>query len=180
MESKRTRWDELVAVGLAVKPQGRRGELLVHPLGGLSAFEGIDRVFLEIVPGEASSLSVEHVRIHKGRPVLKLEGVSEIGQAEALRGKELRVPAETLEPLPSDSYYQFELRGLEVSDRKVGTIGLVEEVLSTGGTDVLVVRRPSGEETLVPFCREICVRIDPAEGIIELIAPEGLVELNAN
>jgi 16S rRNA processing protein RimM len=123
---------------------------------------------------------VEAVRVHKGRPVVKLSGVSDIGAAEALAGREIRVPESELEPLPEDSYYHFQIVGLEVRDRRGGVIGVVEDVLVTGGTDVLVVRGVGGEEALVPLCSEICRRIDPQAGRIELDAPEGLLRINEN
>jgi ribosomal 30S subunit maturation factor RimM len=57
-------------------------------------------------------------------------------------------------------------------------VGVVEDVLSTGGTDLLVVREATGGEALVPLCREICRRIDVPGGRIEAEVPEGLLELN--
>jgi 16S rRNA processing protein RimM len=97
-----------------------------------------------------------------------------------LKGRELRIPESELESLPEGSFYQFQIRGLTVRDRAQGEIGVVESVLETGGTDVMVVRGKRGEETLVPLCGEIVKNIDPVRGSVDIDAPEGLVSLNAN
>jgi 16S rRNA processing protein RimM len=174
-------WTDLVSIGRVAKAQGRYGEVAIQPFTDVPArFEALERVFIEVPSGSPSLYAVEGVRLHKGRPILKLLGVSDIGGAEALAGREIRVPESDLEPLPEDSLYHFQILGMTVLDRDRSVIGTVEDVLSTGGTDVLVVRGAAGEEALVPLCREICPVIDPEAGCIELDAPEGLLGLNAD
>ena len=82
--------------------------------------------------------------------------------------------------LPEGSYFHFRLRGCDVWDVRTGYLGVVEDVHPTGGTDLLVVRAPDGGERLIPFCRDICRRIDIGEGRIDVDAPEGLITLNAD
>ena len=174
-------WAELVAIGVIAKSQGREGEVAVNPLTDFpERFIGLTRVFIEGGGGEPVPFTVEAARVHKARPVVKLAGVSGISEAQALAGKEMRIPTSELISLPDESFYHFEISGLRVVDRNQGFIGTAEEVLRTGGTDVLVVRSPDGEELLLPFCSEICCRIDPDAGCIEVEAPEGLIDVNAN
>ena len=174
-------WADLVTIGRVAKAQGRHGEVAIQPFTDVpSRFEALERVFVEEPGGAPGARTVEAMRLHKGRPVLKLGGVSDIGAAEALAGREIRVPESELEPLSEDSYYHFQILGLRVLDHRLGVLGVVEEVIATGGTDVLLVRGSEGREILVPLCREICRSIDPRAGCIELEAPEGLLELNAD
>ncbi len=182
VESERVEWEALVAVGRVAKAQGRGGEVAVDPwTSAPERFARLSRIYVEgCNHSQPSALKVESVRVHKGRPVLKFAGISDMGEAEALRGRELRVPESELESLPEGSFYQFQIRGLTVTDRKGGEIGVVENVLETGGTDLLVVRGKAGEETLVPLCVEIVKNIDPVAGNVEIDAPEGLVSLNEN
>ncbi len=175
------KWETLVAVGRVARALGRRGEVAVDPFTSApEQFTGLTRIYLEGGDSQAVALVVESVRIHKGRPVVKFSGISDIGEAETLRGRELRVPESELASLPEGSFYQFHIQGLTVKDRTRGEIGVIETVLATGGTDLLVVRGKNGEETLVPLCGEIVKNIDPARGSVDIDAPEGLVSLNAN
>lgn len=171
----------LVAVGRVVKTQGRHGEVAIEPMtDDLDRFSALERVFVAGRDGEAVALGIESARIHKGRPVLKLSGVTDITGAKDLCGKEIRIPEEEVARLPEGSFHHFEIVGLNVVDRTRGDLGVVERILETGGTDVLVVRSAAGEETLVPLCQEIVTKVDPAGGRIEIEAPEGLVSLNAD
>jgi ribosomal 30S subunit maturation factor RimM len=53
-------------------------------------------------------------------------------------------------------------------------------VESTGGVDVLHVRRPDGRsEVLIPLAQEICTRIDSASRTIVIDPPEDLLDLNS-
>ena len=179
--TKSCEWDSLVALGRVARAQGRQGEVAVDPSAASpERISRLSRVYVLGPGSEPEALSVEGARIHKGRPVLKFSGISDISAAEALAGRELRIPESDLEPLPEGSFYHHQIRGLTVKDRTRGEIGIVEDVLQTGGTDVLVVRGRRGEETLVPLCSEIVKNIDPLEGSVEIDAPEGLVSLNAN
>ena len=178
-------WESLVVIGWVAKAQGRRGEIAIQPASGaVERFEDLTHIFLE--GPEPARYEVSSVRLHKGRPLLTLSGVSDIGLAKQLSGKEVRIPSEVLASLPKDVFYHFQLVGSTVTDSERGELGVVEDVLTTGGTDVLVVRRTAGagqpgqQETLVPLCRDICRRVDLVEKQIEVQAPEGLVELNAN
>lgn len=172
---------ELVTIGRIARAQGRAGEVVVNPLTDVpDRFVGLARIYLDDGQGEPSAVNVEGVRMHKGRPVLKLEGISSIGQAESLAGHEVRIPESELSSLPEGSFYHFEILGSSVEDVDRGEIGIVEAIVETGGTDILVVRSHDGREELVPLCAEICRSIDPVSGRIVVELPEGLIGLNAN
>ena len=54
------------------------------------------------------------MRFQQGRPVIGLDGVETMNDAEALAGAELRVPVERLAPLPAGTFYRHDLVGCEV------------------------------------------------------------------
>ncbi len=174
-------WRELVAVGRVARAQGRKGEVAVNPLTDFpNRFEKLTRVFTDNEDGSVSALPLEWVRQQGGRPIIKFEGITGIGEAERLSGRELRILESELEPLPEGSHYHFRVRGCGVWDRQRGYLGVVEEILTTGGTDLLVVRDSKAGETLIPLCEAICKSIDTERSRVEVDVPEGLVALNAN
>ena len=118
---------------------------------------------------------------HKGRIILKFSGIDSIESASRLRGLQVFIPWEQRAPLPPHHYYLCELHGCRVIwEREGREIGTVIEVESTGGVDVLHVRRPDGKsEVLIPLAQEICTRIDLASQTIVIDPPEDLLDLNA-
>jgi 16S rRNA processing protein RimM len=111
---------------------------------------------------------------HKGRFVLKLEGVDSIDEAERFRDLELRIPEEELARLPEGSYYHHQLVGLRVVDPAGAEWGEVRGLLETGAeAPVLVVRGEAGE-TLLPFAEAFVRRVDLAGGRLVAVRPEYL------
>jgi 16S rRNA processing protein RimM len=165
---------DLVLVGRVVKPQGRRGEVAVEAFSDRpDRFPALRRAYVRGPAGEAREVRVEGVFPHKGRFVVKLEGVDSIDAAEAFRGLELRIPEEDLAPLPEGSYYHHQLAGLAVVDESGEAMGTVAEVVETGAEARLLVLRggPRGE-TLLPFADAFVRSIDLERGRIVAVPPE--------
>ena len=167
------RFEDLVAIGAIVRPQGRKGEVLVEPLSDRpDRFPTLRRAWLPDGGGGAREARVESCWAHKGRFVLKLEGVDSIDDAEALRGQELRIGEDALEPLPPGSYYHHQLRGLRVHDPAGRDLGTVEDLMETGaGAPVLVVRGARGE-TLIPLAEEFVRGVDLERGVMIARQPD--------
>ncbi len=166
----------LVLIGRVVKPQGRKGEVLVEPLSDRpERFPGLRRAFLPGPSGSARAVEVESTWPHKGRVVLKLRGVDSIDDAERLRGLELGIDESELETLPQGSYYHHQLVGLRALDAAGRDLGSVAAIWETGGeAPVLVVRGAAGE-TLVPLAEPFVPAIDLAAGTLCLRLPEACV-----
>jgi 16S rRNA processing protein RimM len=118
--------DELVTVGRVGRPHGLDGAFVVE-----DASDAAERfaVGAELVVDGAPARVVESKRA-RGRPVIRLE-------RDAPRGAELAIRRAALpEPQP-DSYYVFELRGLEVVEEGGKPLGRVEDVAHYPANDVL-------------------------------------------
>jgi 16S rRNA processing protein RimM len=171
-----TEFSQMVLVGRVVRPQGRRGEVVVLPLTDREErFAAPGRAFVAGPDGRAREMRVTASWPHKGRVVLKLEGVDSIDDAERLRGCELRVEEADLPTLPHGSYYHHQLAGLRVFDEGGDALGVVESVMETGGeARVLVVRGPEGE-MLVPFASSFVRAVDLEATRIVIVRPEYVV-----
>jgi 16S rRNA processing protein RimM len=164
---------DLVAIGRVVKPQGRKGEVLVDPLSDRpDRFPALRAAYVEGPGGGSREVVVQSCWPHKGRFVLKLQGVDSIDEAEGYRGLELRIGEEDLAALPPGSYYHHQLKGLRVLDAEGRSLGVAAELLETGGAaPVLVVRGPRGE-LLVPLAEDFVRRVDLEGGRIVVAVPE--------
>jgi len=79
-------------------------------------------------------------------------------KAETLRGLSIAVPFKTLESLPPDSFYHFELIGFEVLDPAGQSLGHVAKILSHPAVDSLLIE--NGEPKVIPLSNTIVQQID--------------------
>jgi len=167
-----------VTVAVLGKTRGSRGEVTAFPLSDKpERYSTLGEVYLfrESQPGPGQRCQVEEAWFHAGRLVLKFRGVDTIGDAERLAGAEVRVPMSERAPLDPGEYFQSDLLGCEVTDRRTGaSLGRVTGWQDGGGSGLLQV----DGAWLIPFARAICVEIDPAARRIVVDLPEGLKELN--
>lgn len=168
-------FSEMVAVGRVVKPQGRKGEVLVEPLSDRpERFPALRSVYVPGEHGAARAMEVVSCWPHKGRFVLKFAGVESIDDAERFRGMDVRIAEEDLPALPAGSYYHHQLKGLAVVDEVGAPVGTVQDILETGGeAPVLAVRGGAGE-TLIPLAEAFVREVDLAGGRIVVVRPQYL------
>ena len=174
--SARVAVDQLITIGTIVKPQGRKGEVLVQPLSDRpDRFPSLRQAFVADARGQVRPARVQSCWPHKGRFVVKLEGVESIDDAETLRGQELRISEDELAPLPAGSYYHHQLRDLLVRDpdgRELGRVfGVMENGEGVAGVPVLVVRGAEGER-LIPLAADYVTRVDLERGLLVATVPE--------
>jgi 16S rRNA processing protein RimM len=167
------RYSDMVGVGRVVKPQGRKGEVLTEPHSDRMAH--LRHAYVPGPGGVAQELIITSSWPHKGRYVLKLEGIDSIDDAERYRGLELRIPEGEVPALPEGSYYHYQLVGLRVRDEDGCPLGVVETIWETGGeAPVLVVKGAAGE-LLIPLAEAFVKRVDLDAGVLVGRVPE-LVE----
>jgi 16S rRNA processing protein RimM len=170
--------EELVAVARAVKTRGLRGEVVAELLTDFpERFENLERLIAVAPDGERTRLSLEEHWLQGGRIVLKFAGYDSIEAASALVGQEFAVTEAERVELPEDEYYEWELTGCRVETVAGESVGVVREVLRTGGVETLLVKSEDEErDHLIPLAEDICVEIDVERKLIRIDAPEGLLE----
>jgi 16S rRNA processing protein RimM len=152
---------DLVAIGRVIKPQGRKGEVVVAPLSDRpDRFPALRSAYVPAPGGGSREVAVQSCWPHKGRFVLKLEGVDSIDQAEGYRGLELRIGEEELAALPEGSYYHHQLKGLRVEDEGGRSLGVAADLLETGAGSPVLVVRGAGGELLIPLAESFVRRVD--------------------
>jgi 16S rRNA processing protein RimM len=166
-------FSDLVVIGRVVKPQGRKGEVLTHSLSDRpDRFPSLRRAFVPGPGGGAREVTVTSCWPHKGRFVLKLEGVDSIDEAEGYRGLEIRIEEDELTPLPEGSYYHHQLRGLCAEDAAGRPLGTVVDLLETGAAAPVLVVRGEGGESLIPLAAPFVTRVDLSRGLLVAVLPE--------
>jgi 16S rRNA processing protein RimM len=202
--------DNWLEIGKIVAPQGLSGELRVYPVSDFpERFEVPGKRWL-LRPGETEPQPMELLTgryiSNKNLYVLKLAGVENCDQAEALRGCTLMVPASDRPQLGEDEYHVLDLIGLEVFMQASGElVGTVVDIIPAGNDLLEVKLHPSfttnkgqitndqgqitndqGQITndkkqktvLIPFVQAIAPVVDLGSGRIEITPPPGLLEVN--
>jgi len=161
-----------VTVALLGKTRGNRGELTAVSLSSKpERFENLREVWLF---GAGDRYEVENTWFHQATLIFKFRGIDSISDAEKLSGCEVRVPFSERVTLDPGEFFETDIVGCEVVDRRTGkSLGHVREWQDGGGAGVLAVG-----DLLIPFARSICVEIDPAARRIEVELPEGLEDVN--
>jgi len=164
-----------IVIGLVKEAKGVKGEVKFSPY---LRFAGSPKGFpccLLWKKGETEIvLSVRDWREEIRFTVVSFEGIENRDDAEALKGGVFLVAEEFLPPLNVGEYYWFQLVDMNVVSDSGKHVGRVKEIMETGGHDVYVVERPSGEEVLIPGVKEFVLKIDHQERRITVRYMEGL------
>ena len=170
---------DLVTIGKIVGCHGIGGELRLLPLTDYpERFRSMKTLDLYRKNGKfQGTFTVEAIRDHRGKGLLlvRLAGVTDPEDAEALRDCLVRIPSDERVKLPQGAYWIDDLLGLEVVEEETGRIlGIVSDVIETGSNDVYLVRTPDGAEKALPAVREVVLEVDTEAGRIKVRLPEGL------
>lgn len=123
--------------------------------------------------------TVEAARDHSGRLLLRLKGIGDRAEADALRGTLFFVESDDLPPSEDpDEFYDHELEGLKVRLLDGTDVGIVREVLHSAAGELLSIRPTDGSraEILVPFVAAIVTSVSLADGVVLIDPPEGLLD----
>lgn len=175
--------EEPLPLGPIAGRRGTDGTVTVRVLSGRAdRWIALDAVWIGEAAGRLGEspvrVSVESCRAYRDRLVLKLQGVDDAGAATALRGRWVFAPAEGVPALPEGEYWVARLIGLRVESGTGEPLGRVNDVVETGGTDLLEVVDDRGRRHLVPLARSIVVGIDASAGWIRITPPDGLWDLD--
>jgi 16S rRNA processing protein RimM len=148
-----------MVIGEVTGSFGVRGEMKVHLLTDFpERFSGLREVFLG---PERKVVSIERVRRHQGRLVMKLDGFDTPEAVDGVRGFEIAVPRAEAVALPAGQYYLDQIVDSAVFGEDGREIGRIADVLRTGANDVFVVRA-HGEEVLIPAISDAIAEMDVA------------------
>lgn len=167
-----------IVIARIARAWGIRGEVTAEILTDFpERFDVVAEVTLR--RGEASREAVlERFRFHKGRVLLKFEGVETMNDAMPLAGHDVVIPeSDVFEITDDDTYYEFDLVGCSVTLVDGAVVGTVGSILHTGAGELLSVVRDGQPDALVPFVEAICTEVDVDARRIVIDPPEGLLDL---
>jgi len=157
---------------------GIKGWLKIH------SFTGELDAILDYFPwslklgNKTQTVEITDWRKHNKGLIVKVGGVDDRDEAQALVGSEILTSENALPGLPQGEFYWRDLIGMSVVTTKGYDLGVVSDMMETGANDVLVVKANlndgfSKKERLIPYLleqviesvsianKQICVDWDP-------------------
>lgn len=167
---------DLLHVGTCTRAHGLTGELcLAWHASSPDVLCGL--IYLQSGTGEPIPVTQGQVRIHKGRPLLRLPHINDRTSAEGLRGTRILLPRASLPPLSADEAYVVDILGRRVVDDTTGQyIGELARVSFPAGQQIWHIMTPGGDEVLFPAVSQFIVCVDNAEQV-RIAPPPGLLEI---
>ena len=163
-----------VVLGYVARAHGIRGALRVRPASGLAedtarSLSRAKTLYLDDVARELT-----RVRPERDDLLIELAGLTDRGEAEALRGRTLYVDRDDLPPPDEDQVYLADLVGCEVSRPDGRAIGRIRGSYDSGAQDVLIVDAQRGE-VLLPFVEPMLIEVDLEARRVIYDPPPGLL-----
>lgn len=169
------RKEDVYRIGQLTKPHGIKGEV---------AFSFTDDIFdrtdecdylVCLMDGIMVPFFMEEYRFKSDTVALvKFEGVDTAEQARRFTNIEVYYPTRYAEESDELSWTYFV--GFRIEDEHLGLLGEVEEIDETTINTLFVIRRPDGEELLIPAQEAFITDMDHKQRIIRMDLPEGMVE----
>lgn len=168
--------DKYARMGVIGRPHGLAGEVTLRWEGEEIPEPG-QEIFLG---GDTQSLNpykVKSLRMHKGFPLLGLEGVTNRDEAEALRGAIVYIPRSRLAQPGEDEAWLEDLIGARIFLADGSELGKLDHLEFPAGQELWSIRAESGKEILFPARPEFIEAIDAQKGRVTIAPPPGLLDI---
>jgi len=140
-------------------------------------FNRLRHVMIGTVSGSCSPYQIQRVRLASHFVFFTFKDVNSREQAALLRGGEIQVSEEERVTLPVDHYFRDQIIGIDVYLEGEILLGKIDAILETGGNDVYVVKKDSGE-ALIPALKSVVKHIDLLKNKMIICPMEGLLDLS--
>jgi 16S rRNA processing protein RimM len=169
---------DLKVLGTITRSHGLKGAFKVNlHTAGIQPIESEEPVFIQLQGGPVPFFVEECSAASHNVWTMKIEGIDSLEQAEKFIGREIFIEEQRFAGIKTDA--TDELVGYRVIDAEKGDIGLVSGILETAQHPVLEIDQDD-KQILVPWVDAIVKDIDDEKRVIQIEAPDGLIDLYIN
>lgn len=163
-------------LGKIIRTHGYKGGLkAIFDVDQPQEYRELDMLFVDL-KDKLIPWVIENIHFENNKVNLKLADLNDMEGAEKLVGHYIYLPEELLPKLKGNKFYYHEVIGFAVIDEKHGDIGKIDRVIDLPNNPLFAVIFKD-KEILLPITDEIIKKVDRKKKIIQVEAPEGLVEL---
>jgi len=163
-------------LGTITKLHGNNGDVNAYldvdePL----EYEMLNMVFLNINNAPVPYF-IKSIKILNNKAVISFEDIDSVDKASSLIKKEMYLPLSTLPELTGNKFYFHEVTGFKIIDNNFGELGTLKEILDYPNQAVMQILRGE-KEILIPVNDDIIKTVDRDNKIINIEAPDGLIDI---
>ncbi|WP_408029067.1 ribosome maturation factor RimM [Tenacibaculum xiamenense] len=169
--------DNCFYLGRIVKKHSFKGEVVIKlDTDEPELYGNLESVFVDL-GNNLVPFFIEKSSLSKGTMLrLKFEGVDSEEDAEAILRSGIYLPIDLLPKLTGDKFYYHEVIGFDIKDSSFGTVGVIKEINDSSAQPLFVVDR-EGKEIFIPMIDDFIKKVDRENKTIEVVTPEGLIDL---
>lgn len=170
---------DYLIIGKIGGAHGVRGEVRIIPLtDDVRRFSSLKEcLILDDKEHLKETKEVEKARFDDTRTLVKFKGIDDRDEVGKLTGFFLAVSREDAVKLPEGRYFIADLIGLSVVDSERGDLGKIKDIMNSGASDIIIVKRKGKNELLIPYLNAIVKNVDLSAGVMSVTLPEGLYEI---
>ncbi len=136
----------------------------------------IESLYIDLHGQKVPYLVVKLQAKSGGNMLVELEDIETIADAQQLVGQEVFVTQDILPTLSGKEFYHQEIIGYTVTDKELGVLGAVNELIDVPLQTIVSVTYKE-IEVLIPLAGAILININRDSKTIEVDCPEGLVDM---
>ena len=170
---------DYLIIGKIGGAHGVRGEVKIIPLtDDVRRFSSLKEcLILDEKEHLKETREVEKSRVDDSRTLIKFKGIDDRDEVSKLTGYYIGVSREDAVKLPEGRYFIADLIGLTVVDESRGDLGTIKDIINSGASDIIIVKRKGKNELLIPYLNAIVKSVDLSSGKMDVVLPEGLYEI---
>lgn len=170
----KTQLDDYITVGKIINSFGNRGMVKIKPLTDFPErfFSGEDLYLFAPATPEPAKITISEPFDHKGFIIAGISCCNTTDDVKKIMNYEIKIKKEQLKKLEKNSYYVFDIIGLEVYDESGTYIGQIKDIITNMANDVYVIAKPGKKELLVPAIGRYIQKVDIENKIMIITIPE--------
>ncbi len=168
--------NDFLPAGLITRTHGIRGKLIIR----LEGTEADDIPEKEWVVIEIDGLPVpffisEIHELTEDKITVAFDNITTEPDARKLVGCKIYVNKKSLSDRTKKLHERKSIIGYTVHDKKLGIIGTVVEIIDISGNPVI--RVIGNKELMVPYHKDLMLKISHKDKLLQVMMPEGLLEI---
>ena len=167
---------DLISIGVIKKVIGNGGIISAIPDTSFPEYYlTIPELFI-VFPDETVRFeTIDTIELKNKKYLIKFMNINSKQEAQQMINAHIMVAEDMLPPLKEDEFYPVQLADYEVHTKAGKFIGIVSDILSTAGQEILII--PKGDkEIMIPFCDPFIEKVDNENKKIVINPIEGLLD----